>query len=103
MQRALRLARMRDHGAVLLVGDACYYGRFGFSAEQAGSLSMAGQPDALRLLALELKPGALMGAKGEIEAAGPREVERVQKVVAPRRSRAALRAAVALQPVSHAA
>ncbi len=36
MQRALRLARMRDHGAVLLVGDACYYGRFGFSAEQTG-------------------------------------------------------------------
>jgi predicted N-acetyltransferase YhbS len=90
MQRALRFARMRDHGAVLLVGDACYYGRFGFSAELTAGLSMAGQPDASRLLALELKPGALSGAKGEIEATGLPELPRVQKVVAARRGRAAL-------------
>ncbi len=102
MQRAIRLARMRGHGAVLLVGDACYYGRFGFSAELTDGMSMAGQPDQARLLALELKPGALTGARGEIEAAGVPDLEPA-KVVAPRRSRAALRAAVALQPVSHAA
>ena len=102
MQRALRFARMRDHGAVLLVGDACYYGRFGFSAELTDGMSMAGQPDQARLLAFELKPGALTGARGEIEAAGVPDLEPA-KVVAPRRSRAALRAAVALQPVSHAA
>ena len=90
MQRAIRLARMRGHGAVLLVGDACYYGRFGFSTELTGSLSMAGQPDAARLLALELKPGALMSARGEIEAAGLPEREPAQKVVTPRRSRTAL-------------
>jgi len=90
MQRAIRLARMRGHGSVLLVGDACYYGRFGFSAELTGGLSMAGQPDAARLLALELKPGALSGANGEIEAAGMPEIERVPQVVATRRSRAGM-------------
>jgi predicted N-acetyltransferase YhbS len=89
MQRAIRLARMRGHGSVLLVGDACYYGRFGFLAELAGGLTMSGQPDAARLLALELKPGALAGARGEIEAAGMPELEPV-KVVATRRSRASL-------------
>jgi predicted N-acetyltransferase YhbS len=90
MQRAIRLARMRGHGAVLLVGDVCYYGRFGFSAELTGKLALPGQPDAARLLALELKAGALMGARGEIEAAGVPEIERVQKVVATRRSRGSL-------------
>ena len=33
MRRALAAARRLGHGAVLLVGDAPYYGRFGFSAE----------------------------------------------------------------------
>jgi predicted N-acetyltransferase YhbS len=90
MQRAIRLARMRGHGAVLLVGDACYYGRFGFSAALTGGVSMAGQPDAARLLALELKPGALNGVRGEIEAAGVPELEPAQKVVATRRGRGSL-------------
>ncbi len=42
MQRALREARCRKHGAVLLVGDAPYYGRFGFSAEKTGALRLPG-------------------------------------------------------------
>ena len=41
MRRALRDAR-RGHKAVLLVGDAPYYGRFGFSAEKTGSLWLPG-------------------------------------------------------------
>jgi len=90
MQRAIRLARMRGHGAVLLVGDACYYGRFGFSAELTAGLSIAGQPDAARLLALELKPGALMSARGEIEAAGLPEREPARKIAVSRRVRASL-------------
>ncbi len=35
MRRAMQDAQ-RGHQAVLLVGDACYYGRFGFSAEKTG-------------------------------------------------------------------
>src|SRR5665213_3961835 len=33
MRRALAAAKARGHGAVILLGDAPYYGRFGFSAE----------------------------------------------------------------------
>ena len=38
---ALREARRLGHGAVLLVGDAPYYGRFGFSNEKTGSVTAA--------------------------------------------------------------
>ena len=34
MRRAIARARLAGHGAVLLVGDASYYGRFGFSASR---------------------------------------------------------------------
>ena len=37
MQRAIAAARRLGHQAVLLVGDAPYYGRFGFSAEKTGA------------------------------------------------------------------
>ena len=60
----------RWHGAILLVGDASYYGRFGFSAVLTGELWMPGRHDRDRLLALELKPGALVGARGLIGATG---------------------------------
>jgi len=72
MQRALREARTRKHGAVLLVGDAAYYGRFGFSAEQTGALRLPGPYEQDRLLGLELKRGALDGARGLIRASGDR-------------------------------
>ena len=42
MRRALAEARRLGHGAVLLVGDAPYYGRFGFSAEKTGSSALPG-------------------------------------------------------------
>ncbi|MGB5799799.1 MAG: N-acetyltransferase, partial [Mesorhizobium sp.] len=63
-------ARRLGHKAILLVGDAPYYGRFGFSAEKTGSLSMPGPYERHRLLALELAPGALDGAHGTLEATG---------------------------------
>src|SRR6188508_3062478 len=66
VRRALAHARMLGHGAVLLVGDACYYGRFGFSVEKTGGLWMPGRYDRDRLLAHELRPGALDGARGLI-------------------------------------
>ena len=47
-----------------------YYGRFGFSAASTGGLWMPGRYERERLLALELKPGALAGARGLIAATG---------------------------------
>jgi len=70
VRRALRDARRIGHGAVILVGDAPYYGRFGFSAEKTGRLRLPGPFERHRLLALELAPGALVGARGLIRAAG---------------------------------
>jgi predicted N-acetyltransferase YhbS len=72
MRHAIAAARMRGHGAILLVGDAPYYGRFGFSAEKTGALRMPGPYEQHRLLALELVPGALAGARGLIGATGRR-------------------------------
>lgn len=68
--RAIDEARRLGHGAVMLVGDAPYYGRFGFSAEKTGRLRLPGPFERHRLLALELKPGALDGARGLVRADG---------------------------------
>ncbi len=68
MRRAIRAAGLAGHAAVLLVGDAAYYARFGFSAAKTGALSMTGLAEPDRLLALELDPGALDGAHGKIRA-----------------------------------
>ncbi len=70
MKHAIAVARMRGHGAILLVGDAPYYGRFGFSADRTGLLWMPGPYQKDRLLALELRAGALDGARGMIGATG---------------------------------
>lgn len=70
MLRAIEKARRNDHGAILLVGDAPYYERFGFSTDKTGTLMMPGPFARDRLLALELKAGWLDGAAGFIEAAG---------------------------------
>jgi predicted N-acetyltransferase YhbS len=73
VQHALREAARRRHGAVLLVGDAPYYGRFGFSNEKTGALWLPGPYERHRLLACELKPGVLDGAQGLISARGQLE------------------------------
>ena len=66
MRHAVRAAARRGHGAVLLVGDAPYYGRFGFSAEKTGRLWLPGLTDKARLLGCELRAGALDGVRGAI-------------------------------------
>jgi predicted N-acetyltransferase YhbS len=70
MRHAVADAARLGHGAILLVGDAPYYGRFGFSAAKTGSLAMPGPYERHRLLALELVEGALDGARGTLKAAG---------------------------------
>ncbi|MEA3025285.1 MAG: hypothetical protein QOF91_570 [Alphaproteobacteria bacterium] len=68
MRHALRAAARHGHGAVLLAGDAAYYGRFGFSAERTGALWLPGLADRSRLLGRELAAGALDGVRGAIRA-----------------------------------
>jgi predicted N-acetyltransferase YhbS len=70
MREALARAKALGHAAVLLVGDASYYARFGFSAAKTGALRLPGPYERDRFLALELTPGALRGANGPVEAAG---------------------------------
>jgi predicted N-acetyltransferase YhbS len=70
VRRAIARARLAGHDAVLLVGDAPYYGRFGFSVEQTGNLWMPGSFERNRLLGLELKPASLSGTRGLIGATG---------------------------------
>jgi predicted N-acetyltransferase YhbS len=70
MRRAIARARLAGHRVILLVGDAPYYGRFGFTAEKTGELWMPGRFERDRLLALELKSDALAGARGMIAATG---------------------------------
>ncbi|BCH14868.1 hypothetical protein MesoLjLa_17190 [Mesorhizobium sp. L-2-11] len=70
MRHAIAEAARLGHAAILLVGDAPYYQRFGFSAEKTGSLAMPGPYERHRLLALELVEGVLAGAQGTLKAAG---------------------------------
>jgi predicted N-acetyltransferase YhbS len=69
-RRAIAAARRRKHRAMLLVGDAAYYQRFGFSAEKTGALWLPGPCERHRLLACELAPAALDGARGLVSATG---------------------------------
>ena len=88
MNHALAAATARGHRAVILLGDAPYYARFGFSAQKTGELSLPGPFERERLLALEFAEGALDGAWGMIAATG-----------APAAKARAVRAKKALQPV----
>ncbi|EEQ94106.1 GCN5-related N-acetyltransferase [Brucella intermedia LMG 3301] len=77
MRHAIDEAMRLGHGAILLVGDPEYYGRFGFTAEKTGELAMPGPYEKRRFLALELKPGHLDGAHGVLRASG-RKVPRAE-------------------------
>jgi predicted N-acetyltransferase YhbS len=70
VRRALTKARRRGHRIVLLVGDAAYYGRFGFSSDKTQGLWLPGPHERDRLLGLELAAGALDGAHGLVRATG---------------------------------
>jgi predicted N-acetyltransferase YhbS len=70
MEHALAAAKQRGHGAVVLLGDAPYYARFGFSAHKTAELSLPGPFERDRLLGLELRDGALDGVWGMTVPAG---------------------------------
>lgn len=82
MREALWRAAQRGHKAILLVGDAPYYARFGFEAAATRDLDWPGEVDRARLLAFEIEPGALAGAKGRVEPSGAKLLRRVKRAPA---------------------
>lgn len=70
MRHAVAQARQLGHSAIILVGDAPYYSRFGFRGEKTGGLQLPGPVERDRLLTLELAPGALDAAQGMLSATG---------------------------------
>jgi predicted N-acetyltransferase YhbS len=66
---SLARAEALGHRAVLLVGDAPYYRRFGFERRFTEELTLPGPVERARFLGLELAPGALAGARGRVTAA----------------------------------
>jgi predicted N-acetyltransferase YhbS len=67
VRRSLEAARRAGHGVILLVGDEPYYGKLGFKRAPRGRLTMPGPVDPARLLACELRAGALEAAKGRVK------------------------------------
>ena len=76
MREALWRAAMLGHKAVLLVGDAPYYARFGFEASLTIGLDLPGPVDRARFLAFEIEEGALTGAQGMVVPTGERSALR---------------------------
>jgi predicted N-acetyltransferase YhbS len=70
MNHAIAEASARGHGAIVLLGDAPYYARFGFMPRKMTDLALPGPFERDRLLGLELKPGALDGARGIVLGSG---------------------------------
>lgn len=62
----LQRAQHLGHSLCILVGDPAYYTPFGFQSACPAGLAMDGNPDPRRLLAMELRPGALQGVSGAI-------------------------------------
>ena len=79
MNHALEEAKRLGHAAILLVGDAPYYSRFGFTQSHTRSLHLPGPVERSRFLGLEIENGALDGAEGLVAASG-RIIELAKKV-----------------------
>jgi len=67
LHRVINAAKQqKTHGAIVLVGDAPYYERVGFSAKPTWLMRMPGRYDQNRLLGYELIDGYLTGKEGVI-------------------------------------
>jgi len=64
LQESLSRAQEMRHKLVLLIGDAPYYLRAGFTYVPTGQIDMPGPVDPTRLLYLELVAGAMSAAYG---------------------------------------
>jgi predicted N-acetyltransferase YhbS len=73
---ALDDARAAGIALVVLVGDEPYYARLGFRRVPRGQILLPGPVDPDRMLAVELRPGALQEYSGALEACRPAPVGR---------------------------
>lgn len=89
IDEGLTRAKARNHRAVLLVGDAPYYERFGFDGALTRDLVLPGPVERERFLGLELSKGALDGASGRVLAMGQRAEAEAHVSLAREHSRAA--------------
>ncbi len=68
MRASLAAATAAGEGLVILVGDAPFYARFGFSPVPPEHLILPGPVDPARFLYLELAPGSLAAVRGAVAA-----------------------------------
>ncbi|PPD01687.1 MAG: GNAT family N-acetyltransferase [Hyphomicrobium sp.] len=68
---AIQSARDAGLRLIVLVGDEPYYGRLGFKLVPHGHITFPGPVNPSRILAIELKPGALSQVRGLIVAVQP--------------------------------
>jgi predicted N-acetyltransferase YhbS len=73
MNHAISMAKANGHDSILLVGDAPYYNRFGFTSGLARDLHLPGPVERARFLGLELTEQALDGAEGLVAGSGATE------------------------------
>lgn len=66
LERCAHAARAIGADLIILVGDEPYYGRHGYKRVPPGRIRLPGPVDPMRLLALELKPGALSAISGDV-------------------------------------
>ena len=67
VRRGLADARALGHGVVIVVGHPEYYPRFGFVAGEPLGIRPPFEVSAGAFMVLELRPGALVGVRGEVE------------------------------------
>lgn len=67
VKMALEAAEQAGAGAVILVGDEPYYGPLGFKRIPRGQISMPRPVDLARLLAVEIKSGAVATLAGMVD------------------------------------
>jgi len=78
MHHAIGEAQRLGHASIVLVGDAPYYTRFGFTHGPVADLHLPGPVERARFLGLELMPGALDGAEGLVAGCGRLEAAEKQ-------------------------
>lgn len=81
MRHSIAAAKARGYDSIVLLGDAPYYQRFEFEAARAADLELPGAFERERLLGLELKDGALQGARGMIVPTGAMVSDRLARSV----------------------
>jgi predicted N-acetyltransferase YhbS len=75
VRHAIHEAALSGHEAILLVGDAPYYRRFGFSAAKVKGLRLPGPVERARFQGLELEKDALAHAQGLVLPNGRMAIE----------------------------